>query len=147
MVCYKFVKKMDNNSIFIEKLRSSGLRPTKQRLEICKLLFNRKKTFHFTINDLSKLLKNENGKKISLATIYNTVHSFKEKGYLKEISVNNDKSYFDTNTSNHHHFLDIKTNELIDLKNEDVHNIKIKKRIPGKKINSIEVLVKIENSN
>ena len=50
---------MDNNSIFIEKLRSSGLRPTKQRIKICKLLFDRKKTFHFTICDLSKILKNE----------------------------------------------------------------------------------------
>ena len=138
---------MDNNSTFIEKLRSSGLRPTKQRLEICKLLFDRKKTFHFTINDISKILKNNTYKKISLATIYNTVHSFKKKGYLKEISVDSNKSYFDTNTSNHHHFLDVNTNELIDLKNQDVHNIKIKKRIPGKKINSIEVLVKIENSN
>ena len=138
---------MDNNTIFIEKLRSSGLRPTKQRLEICKLLFDRKKTFHFTINNLSKILKKETNKKISLATIYNTIHSFKKKGYLKEISINREKSYFDTNTSNHHHFLDVNTNELIDLKNQDVHNIKIKKRIPGKKINSIEVLVKIENSN
>ena len=138
---------MENNSIFIEKLRSSGLRPTKQRIKICKLLFDRKKTFHFTINDLSKILNKEIREKVSLATIYNTIHSFKKKGYLKEISVNKDKSYFDTNTSNHHHFLDINTNELIDLKSEDVHNIKIKKRIPGKKINSIEVLVKIENSN
>ena len=138
---------MENNSIFIEKLRSSGLRPTKQRIKICKLLFDRKKTFHFTINDLSKILNKEIGQKVSLATIYNTIHSFKNKGYLKEISVNKDKSYFDTNTSNHHHFLDMNTNELIDLKSEDVHNIKIKKKIPGKKINSIEVLVKIENSN
>ena len=138
---------MENNSIFIEKLRSSGLRPTKQRIKICKLLFDRKKTFHFTINDLSKILNKEIREKVSLATIYNTIHSFKKKGYLKEISVNKDKSYFDTNTSNHHHFLDINTNELIDLKSEDVHNIKIKKKIPGKKINSIEVLVKIENSN
>ena len=138
---------MDNNSIFIEKLRSSGLRPTKQRIKICKLLFDRKKTFHFTINDISKTLKKETSDKISLATIYNTIHSFKKKGYLKEISINREKSYFDTNTSNHHHFLDVNTNELIDLKNQDVHNIKIKKRIPGKKINSIEVLVKIENSN
>ena len=138
---------MNNNSIFIEKLRSSGLRPTKQRIKICKLLFDRKSTFHFTINDLSKILKKEMSEKISLATIYNTVNSFKNNGYLKEISVNNDMSYFDTNTSNHHHFLDINTNELIDLKSEDVHKIKIKKRIPGKKINSIEVLVKIENSN
>ena len=67
---------MDNNSVFIEKLRSSSLRPTKQRLEICKLLFDRKKTFHFTISDLSKMLKRETDEKISLATIYNTVHSF-----------------------------------------------------------------------
>ena len=138
---------MDNNTIFIEKLRSSGPRPTKQRIKICKLLFNRKKTFHFTISDIFKILKKQTYEKISLATIYNTVHSFKEKGYLKEISVDREKSYFDTNTSNHHHFLDVNTNELIDLKNEDVHNIKIKKRILGKKINSIEVLVKIENSN
>jgi Fur family iron response transcriptional regulator len=138
---------MDNNSVFIEKLRSSGLRPTKQRVTICKLLFDRKKTFHFTINNLFEILKEETSEKISLATIYNTVHAFKKKGYLKEISVNKDKSYFDTNTSNHHHFLNINTNELIDLKSEDVNNIKIKKKIPGKKINSIEVLVKIENSN
>ena len=70
---------MNNNSDFIEKLRSSGLRPTKQRLEICKLLFDRKKTFHFTISDLSKNLKKVTNKDISLATIYNTVHSFKKK--------------------------------------------------------------------
>ena len=138
---------MDNNSNFIEKLRSSGLRPTKQRLEICKLLFDREKTFHFTINDISKILKNKTYKKISLATIYNTVHSFKKKGYLKEIPVNSNKRYFDTNTSSHHHFLDINTNELIDLNKEDVDNIKIKKNLPGKKIKSIEVLVKIENNN
>ena len=138
---------MENNSIFVEKLRSSGLSPTKQRIKICKLLFDRKKTFHFTINDIFKILRNEPSKKISLATIYNTVHSFKEKGYLKEISVNKDKSYFDTNTSEHHHFLDINTNELIDLKKEHVDKIRIKKNLLGKKINSIEVLVKIENSN
>ena len=111
---------MENNSIFIEKLRLSGLRPTKQRLEIYKILFDRKKTFHFTINDISKTLKKETSDKISLATIYNTIHSFKKKGYLKEISINKEKSYFDTNTSNHHHFLDVNTNELIDLKNQDV---------------------------
>ena len=138
---------MENNSIFIEKLRSSGLRPTKQRIKICKLLFDRKQTFHFTINNLSKILKKDKSEKISLATIYNTVHSFKKKGYLKEISVNKDKSYFDTNTSDHHHFLDINTNELIDLKKEHVDQIRIKKKLPGKKITSIEVLVKIENSN
>ncbi len=138
---------MNNYHFFVEILRSSGLRPTKQRIEICKFFFDRKETFHFTINDLSKILKKETNEKISLATIYNTVRSFKKKGYLKEISVNSNKSYFDTNTSNHHHFLDINTNELIDLKKDDVDGIKIKKNLPGKKIKSIELLVKIENSN
>ena len=138
---------MENNSIFIEKLRSSGLRPTKQRIKICKLLFDRKKTFHFTINELFRIFKKETNEKISLATIYNTVYSFKQKGYLKEISVNKDKSYFDTNTLDHHHFLDINTNELIDLEKKDVDKIRIKKNLSGKKINSIELLVKVENSN
>ena len=138
---------MQQKKEIINKLRSSNLRPTKQRILIAKKLFDRKKTFHFTINDLSKKLKNENSEKISLATIYNTVHSFKKKGYLKEISINRDQSYFDTNTSDHHHFLDINTNELIDLKKEDVNKIKIKKNLPGKKIQSIEVLVKVENNN
>ena len=138
---------MNNNSVFIEKLRSSGLRPTKQRLQICKLLFDRKETFHFTIGDLSKILRKETNLKISLATIYNTVHSFKKKGYLKEISVNNEKNHFDTNTSDHHHFLDVTTNKLIDLKKDEVGNIKIKKSLLGKKIKSIELLIKIENNN
>ena len=123
------------------------MRPTKQRIEICKFLFNRRDTFHFTVGELSKILRKKNSEKISLATIYNTVHSFKKKGYLKEISINSDKSYFDTNTSDHHHFLDVNTNQLIDLKSNDVKKVNIKKKIPGKKIKSIEVLVKIENDN
>ena len=138
---------MSNNDTFIQKLRSSGLRPTRQRIRICKVLFDRNNTFHFTINDLVKNLSNKLNEKISLATVYNTVHAFKKKGYLKEISINTDKSYFDTNVSNHHHFFNESTNELIDLKQEDVGNIKIKKNIPGKKIKSVEVLIKIANSN
>ena len=138
---------MSNKHVFIEKLRSSGLRPTKQRIEICQALFERKKTFHFTISDLAALLERNLNQKVSLATIYNTVHSFKKKGYLKEISINSDKSYFDTNTSNHHHFFDESTNELIDLHNNEIRKIKLKKTLPRKKINSIEVLVKIADNN
>ena len=138
---------MNNNSIFIKKLRSSGLRPTKQRIKICKLLFDRKNTFHFTINELNNILKNKYAKKISLATVYNTVHAFNKKGYLKEISINSDKNYYDTNVSNHHHFFDENKKELIDLEDKDVEKINIKKVLPGKKITSIEVLVKIANNN
>jgi|MDSV01.2.fsa_nt_gb Fur family iron response transcriptional regulator len=134
---------MHINADFIEKLRNSGLRPTKQRLKICEVLFNTEKTFHFTINDLSKIIKEKITEKISLATVYNTVHAFKKKGYLKEISINSDKSYFDTNTSIHHHFYDEDTNQLIDCDQNDIENINIKKNVTGKKINSIEVLIKV----
>ena len=138
---------MSNNHIFTEKLRSLGLRPTQQRIIICKLLFDRKDTFHFTIDDLNNSLKHTSLKKVSLATIYNTIHALKDKGYLKEISINSEKTYFDTNISNHHHFFDENKRELIDLEDKDVGKIKIKKLVPGKKITSIEVLVKIANNN
>jgi Fur family transcriptional regulator, iron response regulator len=138
---------MIKNKEFVDKLRLSGLRPTKQRIKICDLLFNREKTFHFTINDLSKIISRELNEKISLATIYNTVHAFKKKGYLKEISINSDKSYFDTNTTAHHHFYDEDTNELIDCNSNDIDSINIKKNITGKKINSVEVLVRVASDN
>ena len=130
---------------FVNKLRNSGLRPTKQRLKICEVLFNTEKTFHFTINDLSKIISEKLNQKISLATVYNTVHAFKKKGYLKEISMNSDKTYFDTNTSHHHHFFDSSTKELTDLSDDQVEKIKINKALPGKKISSVEILVKVEN--
>jgi len=138
---------MTNNSIFINKLRKIGLRPTKQRVKICELLFLREKTFHFTINDLVKKISNEMNEKISLATVYNTVHSFKKKGYLKEIAINSDKTYYDTNTSVHHHFYDEDTHELIDCDENDIDSINLKKNITGKKINSVEVLIKVASDN
>ena len=138
---------MLKNAEFIDKLRLSGLRPTKQRLKICEVLFNREKTFHFTINDLAQNISNQLNTKISLATVYNTVHAFKDKGYLKEISINSDKSYFDTNTTNHHHFFDEDTNQLIDCGYDDIEKINIKKNITGKKINSVEVLIKVASDN
>ena len=136
---------MNINIDFVNKLRNSGLRPTKQRLNICEVLFNTEKTFHFTVNDLSKIIREKLNQKISLATVYNTVHAFKKKGYLKEISMNSEKTYFDTNTSHHHHFFDSSTKELTDLSDDQVEKIKINKALPGKKISSVEILVKVEN--
>ena len=138
---------MTKNFNFIGKLRQTGLRPTKQRVKICEVLFNREKTFHFTINDLVKKISEELNEKISLATVYNTVHAFEKKGYLKEISINSDKSYFDTNISAHHHFYDEDTHELIDCSENDIDSINIKKNITGKKINSIEVLIRVASNN
>ena len=138
---------MNLNANFIIKLRNSGLRPTKQRLKICEVLFNTDKTFHFTINDLSKIISEKMSEKISLATVYNTVHAFKKKGYLKEISINSDKSYFDTNTTDHQHFFDEDTSELIDCGEDEIDSINIKKNITGKKIKSVEVLIRVASDN
>ena len=130
---------------YIDKLRNSGLRPTKQRLQICEVLFNTEKTFHFTINELDEKIKDKIDYKISLATIYNTVHAFEKKGYLKQIPINSNQTYFDTNITDHHHFYNLKDGKLIDLENSDVGPINIKRKINGKKIKSIEVLVKLED--
>ena len=138
---------MLKNNDFIDKLRASGLRPTKQRLKICEALFNREKTFHFTINDLVKMISDKMNEKISLATVYNTVHAFQKKGHLKEIAINSDKTYYDTNTSIHHHFYDEETHELIDCNQNDIDSINVKKNIPGKKIKSVEVLIKVASDN
>ena len=138
---------MNNLNIYKEKLRKSALRPTRQRLKICEVLFSPKKTFHFTVNDLTKIIEEQLSEKISLATVYNTIHAFKKKGYLKEISINSDKSYFDTNVTEHHHFFDEDTNELIDCSSNDIDSINVKKNITGKKIKSVEVLIKVATDN
>ena len=130
---------------YIDKLRKSGLRPTKQRIKICEVLFDADKTFHFTIKELVKIIENQANMKVSLATVYNTVHAFIKKGYLKEIPLNSSQSYYDTNVSHHHHFFDEEENKLIDIDQDDVDEINIRKKIPGKKIKSVEVLVKLED--
>jgi len=138
---------MTNIDIYFKKLRESGLRPTRQRLKICEVLFSPEKTFHFTINDLTKIIENKLSEKISLATVYNTVHAFKKKGYLKEISINSDKSYFDTNTTDHQHFFDEDKSELIDCGEDEIDSVIVKKNITGKKIKSIEVLIRVASDN
>ena len=134
---------MLNNSHYIDKLRSSGLRPTKQRIKICEILFNTEKTFHFTINDLVKKISKATNDKISLATVYNTVHAFKKKGYLKEIPINSDQSYFDTNTSHHHHFYDADTDRLIDIPADRVPLADLPDAPNGHDIASVDVLIHI----
>mgnify|MGYP001262928653 FL=1 len=132
------------NQDFLTKLRNSGLRPTKQRLKICEVLFDSEKTFHFTINDLTKIIEKNTNEKISLATVYNTIHAFNKKGYVKEVTISNDKTYFDTNTTSHHHFYDLRTNELIDIDSEKIQLKHVPQPPKGKKINGIEVVINVK---
>ena len=135
------MKKID----ILKKLRSSGLRPTKQRVEIARFLFEREKTFHFTVESLNKLLTKKSASNIALATIYNTVHAFKTAGHLNEVEVRGNKTYFDTNVSNHHHFYDSDTSELIDIDANDIIIQKIPKAPNGKKIKNVEVFINLKN--
>ena len=136
---------MDKNlKIYTEKLRSSNLRPTKQRLKICQFLFDRKKTFHFTVETLNKKINKNGATNVSLATIYNTVEAFTSAGYLKEVLTSKNKSYYDTNIQSHHHFYDEESKELTDI---DKSQIKLS-RVPippkGKKIKNLEVVIRIQ---
>ena len=132
---------------YIDRLKSSGLRTTKQRLAICKMLFGRSETFHFSIENLKKIFEKSTKNKISLATLYNTVNAFRKNGYLKEISLKGNKTFYDTNTKNHHHFYDEDTGKLIDINSEDVLVSKVSSIPNGKKIREIEVTVRIASDN
>jgi Fur family iron response transcriptional regulator len=137
-----------SNLKIADKLRSSGLRPTRQRIEIAEFLFNREKTFHFTVEDLDKLINIKiRGEKISLATFYNTVHAFKKAGHLKEILTNDNKHYFDTNINTHHHFFDSKNNILTDIESNKIQLTNIPPPPSGKKIKNIEVVINIDNDS
>ena len=137
---------MTKNFNFIEKLRETGLRPTKQRVKICEVLFNRDKTFHFTVENLDKAINKKNAEdKIALATIYNTVHAFKKAGHLKEILIKEGKNYFDTNTNSHHHFFSDKEKMLLDIKSNDVIISSMPRAPKGKKIKKVELIIHLED--
>ena len=131
----------------LNKLRSSNLRPTKQRVEIAKFLFDREKTFHFTIESLAKSMAKKTSKEFALATIYNTVEAFKKAGHLSEVHLKgkNNRTYFDTNISNHHHFYDNETSELIDISENQIKFEKIPNAPNGKKIANVEVIINLKD--
>ncbi len=134
----------DNFKMYVQKLRSSNLRPTKQRLKICKFLFDREKTFHFTVETLNKKINKNGATKISLATIYNTVEAFTSAGYLKEILTSKNKSYYDTNIKSHHHFYDEGSKELTDIHSNQIKLSKVPVPPKGKKIKNLEVIIRIQ---
>ena len=136
---------MQQKKEIINKLRSSDLRPTKQRILIAKKLFDRKKTFHFTAETLNQAVNKKGDIKISLATIYNTVEAFKKAGHIREILTNNSKSYYDTNIKSHHHFYDSESKKLTDIDYQDVILDKIPNPPKGKKIKDLEVVISLQN--
>ena len=135
---------MQQKKEIVNKLRSSNLRPTKQRILIAKKLFDRKETFHFTAETLNKEINRKGLNKISLATIYNTVEAFKRAGHIREILTNNCKSYYDTNIKSHHHFYDPDSKKLTDIDYQEVIMKKIPNPPKGKKIKDLEVVISLQ---
>ena len=130
---------------YIEKLRNSGLRPTKQRIKICEILFNREKTFHFSINQLMKIINTKVNQKISLATVYNTLHLFCQHEILKLLRTPSDKFFFDTNIEPHHHFFCKGSEELFDIGFSEIKISKVPPPPRGKKVSSVQVIVNLES--
>ena len=135
---------MNQKNEIVNKLRTSGLRPTKQRVLIAKSLFDSDKTFHFTAETLNKKINKNGVTKVSLATIYNTVEAFTSAGYLKEILTSKNKSYYDTNIKSHHHFYDEGSKELTDIRYSQIRLSKIPTPPKGKKIKNLEVVIRIQ---
>ena len=129
----------------LEQLSSVGLRPTSQRMILAKLLFDGTRR-HVTAEMLrNEVLKSQ--KKVSLATIYNTLHLFTKLGLLREIIVDSDYSYFDTNTTNHHHFYREDTRELIDIDESDIQIGHLPKPPEGSQITRVEIVVRTKKTN
>ena len=126
---------------FFSFLKENGLKPTSQRNLIVKQLLNGRNR-HFTAEDLYDEMKLKKIR-ISLATIYNTLHSFVEKKILKLVSIKEGKTIFCTNMKNHYHFFNTKTGRLIDIPCDEIKILKLPKAPKGTKINNIEITINL----
>ena len=128
----------------LDQLRSVGLRPTRQRLALAKLLFNGNNR-HVTAEMLHTEARNAQVQ-VSLATIYNTLHQFTVVGLLHEIVVDSGYSYFDTNTTTHHHFYCEDSSELMDIDGSEIEIGHLPKAPTGMEVTGVEVIVRIKSS-
>jgi Fur family iron response transcriptional regulator len=125
----------------IDRLRTAGLRPTRQRLALAKLLFEGGDR-HVTAEMLHAEVLGANVR-VSLATVYNTLHQFTACGLLREIVVDASRSYFDTNTDEHHHFFREETGELMDIAGDEISVSRLPRAPEGTHIKSVEVIVRV----
>jgi len=128
----------------LDRLRNAGLRPTRQRLALAKLLFDDDDR-HITAEILHGEALDANVR-VSLATVYNTLHQFNEAGLLREIVVDSGRSYFDTNVSDHHHIFNEDSRELMDIKDGEIGLAGMPAIATGQEISRIDVIVRVKNS-
>ncbi|HXV23408.1 MAG TPA: Fur family transcriptional regulator [Alphaproteobacteria bacterium] len=128
----------------VDRLREAGLRPTRQRLALARILLMNGQR-HVTAEQLhGEALEAEIS--VSLATIYNTLHQFTHAGLLREVVVEPGRSYFDTNTTDHHHFFHEQAGRLEDIPGEQVRLVELPPPPSGTIIRRVDVIVRIKSS-
>ena len=125
----------------VERLRAAGLRPTRQRVALARLLLETGDR-HVTAEQLHGEASSA-AIRVSLATVYNTLHQFTEAGLLREVVVEPGRSYFDTNTSDHHHFFCEATARLQDIPGEDVKVSRYPLPPAGTRISRVDVIIRV----
>ena len=128
-----------------EKLRSAGLRPTKQRMIIADILLNGSNR-HFTSENLQDEI-NSSGNIISIATVYNCLKKFKNCGLIKQVECSSETAIFDTNTNFHHHFLNEETGELTDINIDEITKLKLPDIPSGYINNGVDVIIRLKKNN
>ena len=130
----------------LERLQTVGLRPTRQRLALAKLLFDGAEDRHVSAEMLhGEALKNR--MRVSLATVYNTLHQFTDADLLREIIVDSGRSYFDTNVNNHHHMYIEAQKKLVDIADADI-DIKAMPVVPdGMEVSRVDVIIRVKSTN
>ena len=125
----------------IQRLKRTGLRPTRQRVALAELLFGRG-DWHFTAETVHAEAQ-KHGVPVSLATVYNTLHQFVEAGILREVAVESSKAYFDTKTSSHYHFFFEDGGQLEDIHVEELSVENLPEPPEGWEVSRVDVLVRL----
>ncbi len=141
----KFNNLSSRQSCLMAVLRMAKLRPTKQRIALAELLFSGSHR-HVSAEALHLEAKNANIG-VSLATIYNSLHQFSKAGLVREISVDASKSYYDTNTSDHHHFYFEEDNIVTDIPNGSIAINKLPDAPEGMEIANVDVVIRVKKIN
>jgi len=128
----------------LDRLTAAGLRPTRQRLALARLLFDSGDR-HVTAEQLHQQAVG-NGVKVSLATVYNTLNQFTASGLLREVAVDSRRSYFDTNTELHHHFFNQDSEQLIDISGDAVAVSHLPSAPDGTVIDGVDVIIRVRAS-
>ncbi len=133
----------DNQEIS-QKLKGAGLRPTRQRLALAYMLFNSGDR-HVSAEALHAEAQ-ASRVPVSLATVYNTLNQFTEAGLLREVAVQGNRSYFDTNTSNHFHYFLEDKGQLVDIGSEHVEVTGLPTLPEGTEIDRVDVIVRLRRA-